>query len=216
MSSTDIAAEVVELLMVKCGRRCCICRRFRPTHLQVHHIVERSRGGTDDEDNLIATCVTCHIDVHSTVPFTRRFTVDELKAHRDHLIHMLEQGILPREEEIDPTTIRVLIDVVGRGAIDTELSAEAAELLTKAALATGNRAGAIFQSDYVSGTQYHVGGESFPNDGSQRSRAKYRAAVQQLNELRLIEELSDAMHEVTDSGYVKADELLASAKQAES
>ena len=50
---SEIDLEVIDRMMVRCGRRCCICRRFRPTKLQVHHIVERSQGGSDDEDNLI-------------------------------------------------------------------------------------------------------------------------------------------------------------------
>ena len=75
---SDIPAEVIDAMMVKCARRCCICRRFRPTKLQVHHIVERSNGGSDDESNLIVVCFSCHSDVHTKVPFSRRFSQGEL------------------------------------------------------------------------------------------------------------------------------------------
>jgi 5-methylcytosine-specific restriction endonuclease McrA len=47
----DIPQDLVDRMMVKCGRRCCICRRFLPTKLQVHHIIERANGGTNEEDN---------------------------------------------------------------------------------------------------------------------------------------------------------------------
>src|SRR3972149_9786927 len=94
----DIPQDLIDRMMVKCARRCCICRRFRPTKLQVHHIKEKNDGGTDEEDNLIVTCITCHSDVHSQVPFTRRFSVEELKGHRNALIKMLEEGKLPRDE----------------------------------------------------------------------------------------------------------------------
>jgi hypothetical protein len=47
----DIPEEIVDKMMIACGRRCCICKRYRPTKLQVHHIQERARGGTHDEEN---------------------------------------------------------------------------------------------------------------------------------------------------------------------
>ena len=64
---SDIPQDVIDAMMVKCGRRCCVCRRFRPTKLQVHHIKERAKGGGDEEDNLIVTCFSCHSDVHTHV-----------------------------------------------------------------------------------------------------------------------------------------------------
>jgi 5-methylcytosine-specific restriction endonuclease McrA len=83
---SDLPDDLVATMMVKCARRCCICRRFRPTKLQVHHIIERNQDGDNDEENLIVICLSCHSDVHTTVPFTRRFTVEELKGHRDAVI----------------------------------------------------------------------------------------------------------------------------------
>ena len=90
--SDSIPPDLVDKMMVKCARRCCICRRYRPTKLQVHHIVERNQGGGNEEDNLIVTCLSCHTDVHSKVPFARRFSVNELKGHRDALVKMVEEG----------------------------------------------------------------------------------------------------------------------------
>src|SRR5688572_30318128 len=97
----DIPQKVVDEMMVKCGRRCCICRRFRPTKLQVHHIVERVQGGSNDLDNLIVTCMSCHSDVHTKVPFARRFTHAELKSHRDTLYVMVASGTLPASDSDD-------------------------------------------------------------------------------------------------------------------
>ena len=90
----DIAPDLVDKMMVLCGRHRCVCRRFRPTKLQVHHIRERAYGGTDDEDNLIVICLSCHTDIHSDVPFARRFTAEELKMHRDKTIQMVNDGTL--------------------------------------------------------------------------------------------------------------------------
>ena len=42
---------------------CQICGK-KHTRLEVHHIVYRSQGGTDDENNLITLCEDCHSGVH--------------------------------------------------------------------------------------------------------------------------------------------------------
>lgn len=42
---------------------CQICGA-KNTRLEVHHIVYRSKGGTDDEDNLITLCESCHKKIH--------------------------------------------------------------------------------------------------------------------------------------------------------
>jgi 5-methylcytosine-specific restriction endonuclease McrA len=42
--------------------RCQLCGAR--SNLQVHHIVYRSHGGPDSEDNLITACVTCHEQIH--------------------------------------------------------------------------------------------------------------------------------------------------------
>ncbi|MFR6141815.1 MAG: RNA-guided endonuclease IscB [Finegoldia sp.] len=43
---------------------CQICGA-KHTRLEVHHIVYRSKGGTDDEDNLITLCESCHKKIHT-------------------------------------------------------------------------------------------------------------------------------------------------------
>jgi 5-methylcytosine-specific restriction endonuclease McrA len=87
-----IPQNLVDEIMVKCGRHCCICRRFAPLHLQVHHIVESGEGGTDDPDNLIAVCLTCHSDAHAETRLTRRFTVSELKMDREAVFKAVHEG----------------------------------------------------------------------------------------------------------------------------
>ena len=43
----------------------CQCCGAKNTRLEVHHIVYRSQGGTDDLDNLITLCADCHKKVHA-------------------------------------------------------------------------------------------------------------------------------------------------------
>lgn len=42
----------------------CQCCGKKATRLEVHHIICRSNGGTDDENNLITLCEECHSKVH--------------------------------------------------------------------------------------------------------------------------------------------------------
>lgn len=38
--------------------------KHKDSKLEVHHIIFRSQGGSDEEDNLITLCSTCHYNVH--------------------------------------------------------------------------------------------------------------------------------------------------------
>lgn len=44
---------------------CQCCRgKHKDSKLEVHHIIFRSQGGSDEESNLITLCHTCHKDLH--------------------------------------------------------------------------------------------------------------------------------------------------------
>lgn len=51
------------------GHRCRACSASHG--LEVHHVVMRSLGGTDDARNLIALCRSCHESVHGHVLILR-------------------------------------------------------------------------------------------------------------------------------------------------
>ena len=46
------------------GYRCALCDSTK--YLQVHHVVKRSRGGSDGAQNLICLCADCHALAHGT------------------------------------------------------------------------------------------------------------------------------------------------------
>lgn len=47
------------------GYKCQYCKNKRKdSKLDVHHIIFRSRGGSDFEENLITLCHSCHVDLH--------------------------------------------------------------------------------------------------------------------------------------------------------
>jgi hypothetical protein len=79
-------------IMVRCARHCCVCRKFKPLQLQIHHIKPEAKGGTDDEDNLIAICLDCHAAVHSQLMMAKNFTETELRMARDKVYELAESG----------------------------------------------------------------------------------------------------------------------------
>ena len=57
------------------GAPCCvICGRAFP---EVHHIVERSRGGQGVEENLVCLCYRCHRILHDTEDRSMKETIAE-------------------------------------------------------------------------------------------------------------------------------------------
>lgn len=46
------------------GDKCQICAFPNTKILHVHHIIERSNGGTDNLDNLLLICPNCHATIH--------------------------------------------------------------------------------------------------------------------------------------------------------
>lgn len=54
--------ELREAILKRDKRRCvkCGCKKW----LHVHHIVPRSKGGSNDHDNLVTLCDICHMEEH--------------------------------------------------------------------------------------------------------------------------------------------------------
>ena len=55
-----------EAILHRDNYTCQICSKNH-TRLEVHHIIYRSQGGTDDENNLITLCEDCHSGIHNGV-----------------------------------------------------------------------------------------------------------------------------------------------------
>lgn len=55
-----------EMVLNRDGYTCQCCRgKHKDSKLEVHHIIYRSLGGSDEEDNLITLCHTCHKALHN-------------------------------------------------------------------------------------------------------------------------------------------------------
>lgn len=54
--------EIRSQILLRDNFRCRECNFYK--HLEVHHIIPRSKGGTDDPKNLITLCQRCHAKKH--------------------------------------------------------------------------------------------------------------------------------------------------------
>lgn len=86
-----VPEELADEILAACGRRCCLCTRFKPLELQIHHIQPESEGGGDEPDNLAPLCRQCHATVHTKAPFARAISGRELKLHRDRLYRLVAE-----------------------------------------------------------------------------------------------------------------------------
>lgn len=214
-----VTDEIAAKLLVRCGRHCCICRRFSPIQLQVHHIEEQGKGGDDAEDNLIALCLTCHSDVHTQKPFTRRFTVTELKLHRDQVIDMVSRGLLvaptlPHARELIARIKETPSEVLAGGTL-VELSQRECQILLAAAASGGT----IQITEYRGGCIIEAGDMKLLDSDDSRLKAELRHAISRLESSGLIE-ISSRQENffegyiLTHAGYLAADQIPAGSKSA--
>ncbi len=211
-------------VLAKCGRCCCLCRRFLPNMLQVHHIVERAEGGSDDIDNLFAICLTCHSDVHTKRPFTRRFTVDELKRHCARVYSLVAGGkLVPPEDDYGRLEARVSsipqagyaadaesIVIAGTELIQPQLGRDAIDVLLAAA---DSQKGLILMHLTTDGLAVEVDGKNLVPSQTPRDEARFKHAVEELSDHGFLDGC-DRVFEVTHQGFLLADQLLAARDRA--
>jgi len=52
--------DIAEKSLIACARYCCICHKFCSFKIELHHIVQKAKGGDDTFDNCIPLCLDCH------------------------------------------------------------------------------------------------------------------------------------------------------------
>ncbi len=220
----SVPEHLADEMLAKCARHCCICRRFEPLHLQVHHIVERSEGGDDTLDNIIAVCLTCHSDVHTQTKLTRRFTVNELKQHREQVSRLVEEGKLgagqARGDAVEDVLAKILLALGFNGdrragAVgSSHLSPAAVRVLVEAAQDCN---GTVWRLPMRERRGIQTNKKQLCEVGNARSEAEYEDAIEQLVGLGLLKArgYKDENFRVTHRGYLLADEILAAGSHSQ-
>lgn len=54
-------------LILERGNKCEACGYGRSEILNVHHIIEKCKGGTDHVANLLVVCPNCHTEIHKKI-----------------------------------------------------------------------------------------------------------------------------------------------------
>ena len=120
------SSTVAENLLVKAHRHCCLCHKPAGTKMEIHHMVPRSQGGDDTEDNGIPLCFDCHAEAETynpNHPRGRRLTPAELKRHRDQWFEIVsashwERSIVASAPEEKPEkSVEQILEVLGVGEL---------------------------------------------------------------------------------------------------
>ena len=105
MPPKQFTPKVVESLLVKSHRRCCICHNFTGNKMIIHHI---ENDGGNEEDNGIPLCLNCHAEVKAynpEHPIGRKYTPSELKKHRDQWFDIASK--ISFIQEVAPSSISI-------------------------------------------------------------------------------------------------------------
>lgn len=128
-----ITKAVRDQLLVEARHRCTICSE---KCFEIHHIIERAEGGSDDPENLIVLCPNCHQHrYHRSGEFTR----DQLRLYKQMLKEQneIERRVLQNLEEI-----RQNLGTVPPEECERKLKAELQEAVT---LVSPERSNAIHE-----------------------------------------------------------------------
>ena len=87
MLSSKIPTAIRRAVYAREGHACALCERTGALHL--HHILYRSAGGSNTQDNLIALCPVCHAIAHGEYALQYQFPFDQATA-LDAIYHYIE------------------------------------------------------------------------------------------------------------------------------
>jgi hypothetical protein len=73
------------IVLHECAFKCANPRCRYPLTLDKHHLEEHSKGGSDEADNLLALCPTCHTEHHDG-----KIPIESLRAWKMLLITLNE------------------------------------------------------------------------------------------------------------------------------
>lgn len=78
MERKEFSKNIIEDVLIKCRRHCCVCDKWCGQKIEVHHIDNPS---DNSENNALPVCFGCHADIKAynpTHPKGRKYTKSEL------------------------------------------------------------------------------------------------------------------------------------------
>lgn len=84
-------------MFIRCGRLCCLCLKQCGTNIEAAHIIDESKGGSDEASNGIPVCFDCHQEFPAyddKHPKGNKFRPKELIARRDRVYELVESGAI--------------------------------------------------------------------------------------------------------------------------
>lgn len=83
-------ANTKEMVLNRDNHTCQYCKgKRKDSKLEVHHIVFRSQGGSDNQENLITLCHTCHSLLHN-----EKISLDKVGVKKGTLNHASQMNII--------------------------------------------------------------------------------------------------------------------------
>ncbi len=83
--ANDFSDTTKEEALVRSRRCCCVCKEFAGRLTNVHHIIQKANGGSNDIDNAIVLCLRCHGEAghyNPRHPTGNKYSPSELRRHR--------------------------------------------------------------------------------------------------------------------------------------
>jgi hypothetical protein len=121
------APDVKEEALLRSGRRCCVCLRFKGVRVEVHHIVPEAKSHDNSLRNAITLCFDCHADAghyNPKHPKGSKFRPSELRKHRDRLWRLVANGKIPPEGNLDAHFLAFIAKAFDRAAFKTPFRQE--------------------------------------------------------------------------------------------
>lgn len=120
MTNKELEENKIKCLLW-CNRHCCLCDKVCGINIEIHHIEKNS---SDDIDNLMPLCFTCHADVehyNEKHPKGNKYRIKELKTRRNqiyekytrHLVPPISFGFTQTIEDAPPNTQKRKLPNIG-------------------------------------------------------------------------------------------------------
>ena len=71
-SIKELSKRTITKILNRANKGCSICG-WNESTCDIHHIIEKSKGGTNEHNNLIIVCPNCHRIIHTTNKYSIEF-----------------------------------------------------------------------------------------------------------------------------------------------